>query len=212
VKLYSFFNSSTSYRVRVALALKGIAYEYVPVNIRTLEHHAPDYVAMNTSANVPLLVDGDLVLGQSLAIVDYLDGIEPTPRLIPQDLSRRSRVLEFASMIGCDIHPVNNLRVLRYLEEKLGQNAAQKSAWYAHWIDEGFAAGERLLARHGGGPFAFGDAPTIADCWLVPQVANAARMNYPIGKFPRIEAVYRHCASQQAFQAAAPDRQPDFVG
>lgn len=211
MKLYSFFNSSTSYRVRIALALKGIEYEYVPVNIRTLEHRAADYVAMNASANVPLLVDGDMVLGQSLAIVDHLDTSVPMPRLIPLDLPRRARVLEFASMIGCDIHPINNLRVLRYLKDELGLDDAQKGAWYAHWIGEGLAAAERLLERHGSGPFAFGGEPTLADCWLVPQVANALRMNCPIEKFPRVAAIHRHCAGHRAFQAAAPDRQPDFV-
>jgi maleylacetoacetate isomerase len=211
MKLYSFFNSSTSNRVRIALALKGLAYDYVPVNIRTLEHRAADYVALNASANVPFLVDGDVALGQSLAIVDYLDSMYSEPRLIPQNAVLRAHVLEFASVIGSEMHPINNTRALRYLKEELGVSDAQKNAWYAHWIDDGFAAAERLLTRHGGAPFAFGDQPTLADCWLVPQVANALRMNCKIDKFPRVEAVFRHCMTLSAFQAAAPDRQPDFV-
>ena len=211
MKLYSFFNSSTSMRVRIALALKGLAHEIVPVNIRSLEHRSAGYVDMNASASVPTLVDGEVVLGQSLAIVDYLDATYPNPRLIPTEAQRRARVLELASLIGSDIHPVNNLRVLRYLQDELGISGEQKNAWYAHWIAEGFAAAERLLARHATGPYCFGDAPTLADCWLVPQVGNALRMQCQITAYPRVEAIYRHCMAQPAFQAAAPDRQPDYV-
>lgn len=153
MQLYSFFNSSTSYRVRIALALKGLPYDYLPVNIRTGEHRAADYVAhVNPSAGVPTLVDGALRLGQSLAIIDYLDARHPQPRLVPADPLRRARVLELASAIACDIHPVNNLRVLRYLQDELKVTPQQKDAWYRHWIDEGLASVERLLARHGHGP------------------------------------------------------------
>ena len=205
MELYSFFNSSTSYRVRIALALKGLAYEYRGVNIRTLEHRAAEYVA-----NVPLLVDGDVSLGQSLAIIDYLDASYPTPRLIPEDKMARARVLELSLAISCDIHPVNNLRILKYLTDVIGVTEEQKKAWYDHWIQEGFAAVERLLQAHGFGPYCFGESPTLADCCLVPQVANAQRMGCDVSAYPRIMAVYEHCQEHPAFQQAAPSKQPDY--
>jgi maleylacetoacetate isomerase len=211
MQLYSFFNSSTSYRVRIALALKGLDFDYRPVNIRALEHRAPDYVAMNPSGNVPLLRDGDLALGQSMAIIDHLDASHPEPRLIPLDPGARARVLELSNVIACDIHPVNNLRILRYLQDVLGVSAEQKNAWYQHWVTEGMTAVEALLQRHGHGPYCFGDTPTLADCCLVPQVANAERMGCDMTPYPRAMAVYGHCAAQPAFQRAAPAAQPDFI-
>ena len=210
MELYSFFNSSTSYRVRIALALKGLAYEYRGVNIRTLKHRAAEYVAKNPSANVPLLVDGDVSVGQSLAIIDYLDASYPTPRLIPEDKMARARVLELSLAISCDIHPVNNLRILKYLTDVIGVTEEQKKAWYDHWIQEGFAAVERLLQAHGFGPYCFGESPTLADCCLVPQVANAQRMGCDVSAYPRIMAVYEHCQEHPAFQQAAPSKQPDY--
>ena len=210
MELYSFFNSSTSYRVRIALGLKGLAYEYRGVNIRKLEHRAADYVARNPSANVPLLVDGEVQLGQSLAIIDYLDATYPEPRLIPQDKMRRARVLEVALAIACDIHPVNNLRILKYLTDVIGVTEEQKKAWYDHWIQDGLAAVERLLQAHGSRPYCFGDAPTLADCCLVPQVGNAQRMGCDTSAYPRVMAVYEHCQQQPAFQQAAPAKQPDY--
>ena len=212
MQLYSFFQSSTSYRARIALALKGVDYEYRAVDIRAKQHHAAEYRRLNAAASVPTLVDGDLALGQSLAIIDYLDLRFPEPRLIPAELRPRARVLEFSCLIACDIHPVNNLRVLRYLQSQLGASDEAKNAWYAHWIAEGLTSAEQLLQQHGGsGPFAFGAQPTLADCCLVPQVANALRMSCPTDAYPRVMAVYRHCTALPAFQAAAPDRQPDFV-
>ncbi|MHA6883977.1 maleylacetoacetate isomerase [Ralstonia pseudosolanacearum] len=212
MQLYSFFNSSTSYRVRIALALKGLPYDYLPVNIRTGEHRAVDYVAhVNPSAGVPTLVDGALRLGQSLAIIDYLDARHPEPRLIPADPLQRARVLELANAIACDIHPVNNLRVLRYLQDELKVTPQQKDAWYRHWIDEGLAGMERLLAHHGHGPWCFGDAPTLADVALVPQVANALRMGCPLDRFERVLAVHTHAVTHPAFAEAAPARQPDYA-
>ncbi|ANN79626.1 maleylacetoacetate isomerase [Bordetella flabilis] len=211
MQLYSFFNSSTSYRVRIALALKGLDFEYRPINIRTLEHRTPDYMAMNPSGNVPLLRDGDLALGQSMAIIDHLDATHPEPRLIPLDPTARARVLELSNAIACDIHPVNNLRILRYLQDVLGVSAEQKNAWYQHWVTEGMTAVEALLQRHGHGSYCFGEAPTLADCCLVPQVANAERMGCDMTPYPRAMAVYEHCAVQPAFQRAAPSAQPDFI-
>jgi len=212
MQLHSFFNSSTSYRVRIALALKGLPYDYAPVNIRKLEHRAADYVARNPSANVPLLDDGRLALGQSLAIIDYLDARHPEPRLIPADPEPRARVLELSYAIACDMHPVNNLRILRYLQDVLGASDEQKNAWYGHWIREGMATVEALLARHGSDPYCFGAAPTLADCCLVPQIANAQRMGCDLAAYSRAMEVYAHCNGQPAFQAAAPQRQPDYAG
>lgn len=211
MELHSFFNSSTSYRVRIALALKGLPYDYVPVDIRRQGHHDPAYVALNPSANVPLLRDGDVNLGQSLAIIDYLDAVYPQARLIPADALQRVRVLEISYAIACDIHPVNNLRIRRYLKNELGVNDAQNDAWYAHWIAEGLAAVEGLLEAHGRTPYCFGQEPTMADCCLVPQVANALRTGCDTSPYPRVMAVYQHCLQQPAFQQAAPSAQPDFA-
>jgi maleylacetoacetate isomerase len=212
VQLYSFFNSSTSFRVRIALALKGLAFETLPVNIRVGEHRAADYVSnVNLSATVPALIDGDFKLGQSLAIIDYLDEKYPEPRLIPLNPVLRARVLEFASLISCDIHPVNNLRVLRYLETELKVTPQQKSAWYRHWIAEGMAGVERMLERSNAGPWCFGAQPTLADLCLVPQIANALRMDCDLSPYPRSRAVYEHASKHPAFDAAQPQRQPDYI-
>ncbi|SOE94599.1 maleylacetoacetate isomerase [Burkholderia sp. D7] len=212
MQLHSFFNSSTSYRVRIALTLKGIAYETLPVNIRVGEHRAADYVAnVNPSASVPALIDDDFRLGQSLAIIDYLDQKVPEPRLIPSEPVLRARVLEFAALISCDIHPLNNLRVLRYLESELKVTPQQKSAWYRHWIEEGMASVERLLERSNTGPWCFGARLTLADVCLVPQIANALRMDCDLSPYPRSLAVYEHALKHPAFDAAQPQRQPDYI-
>ncbi|SEJ82352.1 maleylacetoacetate isomerase [Paraburkholderia diazotrophica] len=211
VQLHSFFNSSTSYRVRIALALKGLAYDTLPVNIRVCEHRAVDYVAnVNPSASVPALIDGDFKLGQSLAIIDYLDQQYPEPRLIPLERELRARVLELSALIACDIHPVNNLRVLRYLETELKVTPQQKTAWYRHWIAEGMAGVERLLERSNVGPWCFGVQPTLADVCLVPQIANALRMDCDLRAYRRGLAVYEHALKHPAFDAAQPQRQPDY--
>ncbi|MEO6984874.1 MAG: maleylacetoacetate isomerase [Paralcaligenes sp.] len=210
MQLYSFFNSSTSYRVRIALALKQVKFDYLPVNIRAQEHKTADYLAKNPGAGVPLLVDESFDLGQSLAIIDYLDSKYPKPLLIPENRQRRARVLEIANLIACDMHPVNNLKVLRYLVNVLKISEEQKNAWYQHWIDEGLRSLEALLQRAGSGPYCVGDAPTLADCCLVPQVANALRMKCKVDEFTRVMAVYRHCNTVAAFQQAAPEQQPDF--
>jgi len=213
MQLYSFFNSSTSYRVRIALALKGLAYDYRGVNLRSGEQRSAEHRELSPVGGVPVLVDDDGVqLTQSLAIIDYLDARHPEPRLIPQDALLRARVLEVANLIACDIHPINNLRVLGYLQKELGVSAELKDAWYRHWVAEGLAAVEELLRRHGGeGPYCFGAEPTLADCCLVPQVGNAVRMGCDVARFERVMAVYRHCLEQAAFQQAAPAQQPDFI-
>lgn len=210
-QLYSFFNSSTSYRVRIALALKNVPYTYMPVDIRSGQQRDPVYVEdINSSASVPALVEGDWRLGQSLAILDYLDARYPEPRLIPVDPQVRARVLEFCYAISCDIHPVNNLRVLKRLEQ-MGISDQQRREWYHHWVAEGLAIAERLLTRYGKGPYCFGAEPTLADCCLVPQIANALRMGCDVTAYAAAMAAYNHANRHPAFQQAEPQRQPDFV-
>lgn len=212
MKLYSFFNSSTSYRVRIALALKGLEYDYEGVNIRVQANRDADYIAnINPSAAVPAFEDDGFVLGQSLAIIDYLDQRYPDPLLIPLEPELRARVLEFSSVISCDIHPINNLRVLRYLQEELQITDEQKKQWYHHWVNDGLAMAERLLEAHAQGEWCFGETPTLADCCLIPQLANAERMGCDLSPFPRLLRVYKHAVAHPAFQKAEPKKQPDFI-
>lgn len=212
MQLYSFFNSSTSYRVRIALALKDLSVEYLPVNLRSGEQRSEQYLELNPAGSVPLLVDDNgVALGQSLAIIDYLDSTRSGLRLIPQEPLVRARVLEVANLIGCDIHPLNNVRVLGYLQQQLGVTAEQKDHWYQHWVEQGIGALESLLRECGQGPYCFGEQPTLADCCLVPQVANALRMGCDLARFERTLAIYHHCLQQPAFQKAAPNNQPDYI-
>lgn len=212
MKLYSFFNSSASYRVRIALALKQLSYELEGVNIRVGAHKAPEYTAHNAMALVPTLSEvavGDI--GQSLAIIDYLDQQYPEPRLIPQDATQRAVVLEIAYGIACDIHPVNNMRILKYLSDVLQVGAEQKQAWYEYWITEGLQGIEQLLVKTGAEQFCVGSVPSLADCCLIPQLANALRMGCDLSAYPVCRRVYEHCTSLPAFQAAAPENQPDYM-
>ena len=211
MKLYSFFNSSTSYRVRIALALKELPYDYQGINLRVGQQYSGVHRERSPIGGVPVLDADGALLTQSLAIIDYLDSQYPGPRLIPADALQRARVLEIANLIGCDIHPVNNVRVLNYLQNVLAVTAEQKTAWYKHWVAEGLGAVEALLRRHGSGDYCMGDEPGLADCCLIPQVANAERMGCDLSSYPRVMAVYRHCLELPAFLAAAPARQPDFI-
>jgi maleylacetoacetate isomerase/maleylpyruvate isomerase len=211
MKLYSFFNSSTSYRVRIALALKELPYDYQGINLRVGQQYSCEHRERSPIGGVPVLDADGALLTQSLAIIDYLDSQYPGPRLIPADALQRARVLEIANLIGCDIHPINNVRVLNYLQNVLAVTAEQKAAWYKHWVAEGLAAVEALLQRHGSGNYCMGDEPGLADCCLIPQVANAERMGCDLSSYPRVMAVYRHCLELPAFLAAAPARQPDFI-
>jgi len=212
MKLHSFFNSSTSFRVRIALALKGLPFDYAGVNLRSGEQGGDAYRTLSPAGIVPVLEDGEFTLTQSLAIVDYLDRRYPQPRLLPEDAIMRARVLEIAQTIACEIHPINNIRVLKYLTGTLGVSEELKNAWYRHWVDEGLGAVEALLAKLPAAPYCAGDAPTLADCCLVPQVANAQRMGCDLTRFTRVLAVHEHCMRQEAFQQAAPNRQPDYIG
>lgn len=212
MKLYSFFNSSTSYRVRIALALKNIAYQYQGVNIRIGEQSSETQRRLNPSKGVPVLetASGE-ILTQSMAIIQYLDDLYSQNPLIPQEPMAKARVLELANAIACDMHPINNLKSLNYLSQTFEVSQEQRNGWYQHWVREGFDAVEAHLERFGSGAYCFGEQPTLADCCLVPQVANALRMKCDLSAYPRILKVYQHCIKHPAFIEAAPKNQPDFL-
>ena len=209
MQLYTFFNSSASYRVRIALGLKGLAADAIGINLRSGAQRAEDFLALNPSGQVPMLVDGQTRLSQSLAIIDYLDQLQPEPLLVPAGGQERGQVLEIAQLIACDIHPLNNLRVLKYLIGEMGLSDAQKNTWYAHWITVGFNALEPMLPDLDG--WCVGDAPTLADCCLVPQVANAERMKIDLSAWPRIVRIAAFARLHPAFVQAEPQRQPDYT-
>lgn len=212
LKLYSYFRSSASFRVRIALALKGLSYDYVPVHLLKDggQQFHEQYRALNADAVVPTLVDGDHALTQSMAIVEYLDETHPEPPLLPGSALDRAYVRALAQNIACEIHPLNNLRVLKYLKHTLGVGEEAKDAWYRHWIELGFASLETTLTREGkAGRFCFGDTPTLADICLVPQVFNAQRFQIGVQGYPTIARVFDACMDMPAFQQAAPKAQPD---
>ncbi|MGO4571582.1 maleylacetoacetate isomerase [Microvirga sp. 2TAF3] len=206
MKLYTYFRSSAAYRVRIALNLKGVLYDSIPVNLLEREQLGEGYKAINIQGRVPSLDIGGAVLTQSPAILEYLDEVYPEPPLLPVGAVHRAKVRAVASVIGCDIHPLNNLSVLSYIKHQLGHDQAVVDKWYAHWIREGFDVIEHLIEP---GPFAFGSRPSLADLYLVPQVFNARRFNIPLDDYPKIVAVDAACARHDAFQGAAPARQPD---
>jgi maleylacetoacetate isomerase len=208
IRLYSYWRSSAAYRVRIALNLKGLDYETVAVSLAPGEsaHRADEYRAINPQMLVPFLEDGEIAIGQSMAIVEYLEEAYPKTRLLPRDEPLRSQVRAFCNMIACDIHPLNNLRVTTYIKAELGADEAALIAWYANWIREGFAAAETLASD---GPYVFGDDLTLADVFLVPQMYNARRFNVPLGDFPKLVATTDACNELSAFKKAAPDQQPD---
>ena len=211
MKLYDYFRSSAAYRVRIALELKGVATERAFVHLRHGAQHGADYRALNPQGLVPALVTDDgVVLTQSLAIIEWLDETHPEPPLLPRTPDERARVRALALAIACDIHPLNNLRVLKYLTGELGQTDAARDAWYAHWCEVGLAALEAQLVRDAAtGRFCHGDAPTLADICLVPQLANARRVDLDLTPFPTLIAIEAACLALPAFAAAAPARQPD---
>ena len=209
MKLYSYFRSSAAYRARIALNLKGIAYETVSVHLVKDGGHnyRPEFRAINPQMRVPMLVidQGDRLI-QSLAIIEYLDETHPEPPLLPEDPVGRAKVRALAELIACDIHPLNNTSPLRYLKNIMGQEQSAIDTWYHHWILAGFEALEGLIAA---GPYACGNTVTIADICLVPQVANARRLKVPLDKFPKIVAVDAACLKLLAFDRARPENQPD---
>jgi maleylacetoacetate isomerase len=209
VKLYSYFRSSAAYRVRIALNLKGIAYETAPIHLVKDGGHnkRPEFRAINPQMRVPALVTpGGDVLIQSFAIIDYLDEIKPEPPLLPKNPIARAKARALAEIVACDIHPLNNIGPLRYLKNVMGQEQSAIDAWYHHWVVAGFEAIEALIE---GGPYACGKEVTLADLCLVPQVYNARRLKVPLDKFPKIVAADKACLALAAFERAQPENQPD---
>lgn len=208
--LHDYWRSSAAYRVRIALALKGIEPGRRYVHLRKGEQRAPGHLAKHPLGLVPVLEDGATTLTQSLAILEYLEETHPRPPLLPAKPAERAWVRAVALAVACEIHPLNNLRVLNYLTQELGVSGAQKDAWYAHWVALGLRAVEDVLARSGDtGRFCHGDAPGLADCCLVPQVFNARRFNCALDAYPTIARIVDACEQLPAFRQAAPDMQPD---
>ena len=209
MKLYSYFRSSAAYRVRIALNLKGIAYETASIHLVKDGGHnrRPEFRAVNPQMRVPVLVapSGEVLI-QSLAIIEYLDETHPNPPLLPKDPIARARARALAEIVACDIHPLNNISPLRYLKREMHQEQTAIDAWYHHWVTEGFEAIEALV---GPGPYCCGSEVTIADICLVPQVYNARRLKVPLDKFPKIVAIDAACLALPAFDRARPENQPD---
>jgi maleylpyruvate isomerase len=209
MKLYSYFRSSAAYRTRIALNLKGILYETVPVHLTRAggEQYGAEFAAVNPQKRVPVLaLDSGDVLLQSLAIVEYLDELHPEPPLLPKDPVERAKVRAVAQIIACDIHPLNNSSALNYLRDPLKADESAVRAWYQHWVVTGFSAVEALIKP---APYAFGASVTLADICLVPQVVNAQRFKVPLDRFPAIVSAYAAASALPAFEAARPERQPD---
>ena len=210
MQLYNYFRSSASYRVRIALALKGLDYDYLPVHLVRNEQHGEAYRALSAAQLVPVLKVDAHVLTQSLAIIEYLDETYPEPPLLPGDAFARARIRALALDVACEIHPINNLRVLRYLVHDLKVAEDDKNRWYRHWVESGLEAVERQLADNPAtGRFCHGDAPTLADCVLVPQIHNAQRMNCRLDHVPTVMGVFGECMALDAFSKTQPSACPD---
>jgi maleylpyruvate isomerase len=210
MQLYNFFRSGTSHRLRIALNLKGLTVDYIPVDLRTEAHLGAAYRALNPQALVPALVQGEQVLIQSPAIIEWLEERYPAPALLPADPDQRARVRALAAIVGCDIHPINNRRILEYLRKQFKADEAAINGWCATWISDGFDALEALLAADAArGNFCFGGQPGLADVYLVPQVESARRFKVDMARWPLISAVDAACGQLEAFALAAPALQPD---
>jgi len=214
MKLYTYWRSTAAYRVRIALNIKTMQYEQVPVHLTKDggEQHQGQYRAKNPQGLVPTLMDGGKLITQSLAIVEYLEEKQASPSLLPNEPSARARVRSLAQLIACEVHPLNNLRVLQYLSNEVGVSDSQKTAWYHHWLAEGLGAMEMRLANESDtGQFCHGDEPGLADLCLVPQLYNARRFDFPLDDFPTLVEIDARCRDLDAFRAAAPEAQPDAV-
>lgn len=220
MKLHNYFRSSASYRVRIALELKGLAYDYLPVHLVKGEHRAPAHAAISADRLVPVLEVDGVHLAQSMAIIEFLDERHPAPPLLPGNAVDRAQVRALAQQIACEVHPVTNLRVLGFLTQEMGHDDAARNRWYQHWCRQGLEAFERQLerlaaerARAGLAPskFCHGDSPTLADCCIVPQLFNARRFAVPLDGLPRTLAADEACAALPAFQRAHPSQCPDFT-
>ena len=210
MKLYGFSRSSAAFRVRIALNLKGLAYEDGFIHLRRGEQRGPEYLAVNPQGLVPALEADGHTLIQSMAIIEYLDETHPEPPLLPRDPASRARVRALAEIVACDIHPINNLRVLRYLHGPLGHDQTAIETWYNHWIATGFEAFERLLAADKrSGAFCHGETPGLADIALVPQAVNSERYKLDLSPYPTVARIYANCMRLEAFSAAHPSNQPD---
>lgn len=209
--LYSYWRSTAAYRVRIALNLKQVEHRIAPVDLVRDggEQHGDDYRAINPQGLVPALVNNDVTVHQSLAIIEYLEETHPWPALLPAQAAARARVRALAQMIACDLHPLNNLRVLKYLTGTLQVDDTARQQWYAHWVALGFSAIEALLAQGDPGEFCFGDTPTLADVVLIPQVYNANRFACDMTPYPTIERINATCLALPEFDAARPENQPD---
>lgn len=208
MELFNYFRSSASYRVRIALALKGLPYDYKPVHLQKNEQTAESYSAVSASRLVPLLKDGDSYVHQSLAIIEYLDETHPEPPLLPKDPLGRARARALALDIACEIHPLNNLRVLRYLVGPLGVEEEAKNRWYRHWVETGLEAVERQMAA-APAHYCIGDQPGLADCVLVPQIFNAQRFDCRLDHVPNVMRVFDACMKLDAFEGTRPEKCPD---
>jgi len=208
--LYGYWRSSAAYRVRIGLNLKGLAYAQRPIHLAGGQQHSRDYAALNPQHLIPSLQHGDRILHQSLAILEYLDETWPEPPLLPASAAGRAQVRALAQMVACDIHPLNNLRVLQYLDRELHQPQTARDAWMQHWMHTGFAALETLLAQTTAqGDFCTGQFPTLADCCLIPQLYNARRFGINLADYPRLTDIETACLALPAFHAATPEQQPD---
>jgi len=207
--LYEYFRSSAAYRVRIALNLKGLAYDHRSIHLRKGEQRAADYLGVNPQGLVPTLVIGNVRLTQSLAIIEYIEERHPLPPLLPEGPEDKAWVRAIALTIACDIHPIDNTRVIQYLEQRLQVDEAKRNDWYGHWIRLGFDAIEAQLGARPAGRFCFGDTPTLADVCLVPQVANAGRVKLDMSAWPRIRAINEACLALPAFDRARPENHPD---
>ncbi len=210
MKLHNYFRSSASFRVRIALELKGLRYEYVPVHLARGDHQKEPYAALSADALVPLLEVDGAKLSQSMAIIEYLDETYPVPALLPTDALGRARVRALAQSLACEIHPLNNLRVLKYLVRELKVGDEAKNAWYHHWCRQGLEAFERQLGQLPASLYCHGDSPTLADCCLVPQIFNAQRFNVSLEGLARTMAAFDACMALPAFQKAQPSVCPDY--
>jgi maleylacetoacetate isomerase len=210
MKLYGYFRSSAAFRVRIALHLKGLEFENAFIHLRKGEQKSATYLSLNPTGLVPAFEDDGQVLIQSLAICEYLDETHPEPPFLPGHPADRARVRSLAQIVACDIHPINNLRVLNYLAGPLGHDQDAVAAWYNHWILEGFEGYERIVASDGqAGAFSHGDSPSLADICLVPQIFNARRFKLDLAAFPTIRRIFDSCMELEAFRKAAPENQPD---
>ena len=209
IRLYSYFRSSAAYRVRIALNLKRIEHELEIIDLLKAEEQQAIYAELNPQKLVPVLEHDERLLYQSMAILEYLEEIFPEPALLPSANALRAEVRALANVIACDIHPLNNLRVLNYLVDELDTSEQDKLTWYHHWVAEGFAAIEKRLEAFSDGRFCFGDSPGLGDVLLIPQVYNARRFEFDLSHFPLIDSIDRHCLQIGAFSRAAPENQPD---